>query len=273
MAVLKQYWIEILLIDSNKRTECLSDELKQLPDRFKSFPPQAADVRIGWCNFHKNFQLSEFHLFSADLTPRDFDCEWDPKLLAHVKKWIQNENHHYYQGLIKLSIMNTLWVDSIDVIEILHSINEEVKTVSIKKNLLQGNFCVKDLKPLELMMGLAKNAGLLKPNDADIKSAQIVDTRTTEVFNNSGAASIDLDESDVSHLSWATSIDDDDPEICRKNSSTSSAHEEDLLRLSEDKWAELSSQFNKVFLCNFFHPNRIYIRNHNYSSRYAQQFL
>lgn len=107
--------------------------------------------------------MHHFNYFSADLRPRDFDCEWDSKILAHVKKWIRNENPkstHYYQGLIKLSIMDTLWVDSIDIIEILQSINEEVTAVSIKKNLLEGNFCVKDTKPLELMMDLAKNAGL-----------------------------------------------------------------------------------------------------------------
>lgn len=55
--------------------------------------------------------------------------------------------------------MNTLWVDSIDVIEILHSIKDEVKTVSIKKNLLEGKFCVYDTKPLELVKGLAEKAG------------------------------------------------------------------------------------------------------------------
>lgn len=55
--------------------------------------------------------------------------------------------------------MNTLWVDSIDVIEILHSIKDEVKTTSIKKNLLERKFCVYDTKPLELMKGLAEKAG------------------------------------------------------------------------------------------------------------------
>lgn len=207
--------------------------------------------------------------------------------------------------------MDTLWVDSIDIIEILHSINEEVKAVSIKKNLLEGNFCVKDTKPLELMMDLSQkaglnidniivclmvlitflNVGLLKSNDANMvdrfgfESAQIVDRRTTKdlpVFNNSRSSSIDLDESDISLLNWTTSTDDDDvdPEMSYapldeslKNSSSSSAQEEDLLRLSKDKWAELTStQFNKIFLCNFYHPERIYIRNHCYSSRYTLSF-
>lgn len=118
------------------------------------------------------------------------------------------------------------------------------------------------------------------------ESAQIVDRRTTKdlpAFNNSRSSSIDLDESDISKLNWTTSTDDDDdvdPEKSNapldeslKNSSTSSAQEEDLLRLSKDKWAELTStQWNKIFLCNFYHPERIYIRNHSYSSRYTLSF-
>lgn len=84
-------------------------------------------------------------------------------ILELVKKWIGNENksknQHYCQGFVKLSIMNTIWVDSVDLIEVLQSIKEEVKTTSIKKNLLNRNFCVRDSKPLELLTTLAKNAG------------------------------------------------------------------------------------------------------------------
>lgn len=76
-----------------------------------------------------------------------------------MKQWLRNENHHYCQGLVKLSIMDTLWVDSVDVIEILQSINAEAKTVSVKKNLVERKFCVQDPKPFELMRSLAEKAG------------------------------------------------------------------------------------------------------------------
>lgn len=47
MAVLNRVIIEVLLIDSNERKCCNGAELMQLPERFKSFPCQAVDVRIG----------------------------------------------------------------------------------------------------------------------------------------------------------------------------------------------------------------------------------
>lgn len=122
--------------------------------------------------------------------------------------------------------------------------------------------------------------GLIKSNEADctgFPSTQIVDRRTPKefpVFRNSDSdSSIDLDESDISLLNWTTSTDSDDPEMPSENlnnSATSSTQVEDLLRTSKDKWAELTlNQFNKVILCNFFHPNRVYIRNTDYSSRFA----
>lgn len=104
------------------------------------------------------------------------------------------------------------------------------------------------------------------------------------MFNNSDSASIDLDDSDISHLNWTASTDDVDAEasaapvyeklINSSMSSSSSAQEGDLLRLSKDEWAELTAnEFNKILLCNFYHPNRIYIRSHQYSSRYAKTIL
>ncbi len=98
------------------------------------------------------------NFISAGIVPRDFDNEYDKNVLVLVRKWIQNA--HHCQGFIKLSIMNTLWVDSIEVMEVLTSIKEQVSSLSIKRNLLERKFCVQDLKPFELLMGLARNAGM-----------------------------------------------------------------------------------------------------------------
>lgn len=54
---LTQYWVEILLIDSNERTSCFSTELLHLPDKFQCFPPQAVDIRIGWYISPQDFSL------------------------------------------------------------------------------------------------------------------------------------------------------------------------------------------------------------------------
>lgn len=163
MNVTTQYWVEVLLVDSNERTSRYSTSLMTLPDNFKNFPHQAVDIRIGRCLKEIVFHFAKRMNITADIVPRDFDNEWDFSMLELVKKWIGNENkfkyQHYCQGFVKLSIMDTLWVDSVDLIEVLQSINEEVKTTSIKKNLLTKNFCVRDTKPLELLTTLAKNAG------------------------------------------------------------------------------------------------------------------
>lgn len=47
MNVTTQYWVEILLVDCNERTSCYSTSLMTLPDKFKTFPYQAVDIRIG----------------------------------------------------------------------------------------------------------------------------------------------------------------------------------------------------------------------------------
>ncbi|KAJ6624811.1 putative ATP-dependent RNA helicase TDRD12, partial [Pseudolycoriella hygida] len=254
MGILHRQRIEVLLVDSNQIVSCYSTDLLELPEKFKNFPHQAVDVRI------------------AGIRPQDFDSEWDPKIMVQVIKWIRNQNYAYCQGFIKLSIMNTLWLESVEVIEILHSVTEEIRAVSIKHNLIKGNFCVKDTKPFELLTALADKAELLKP-PKDVRTSKSTQP-ADKVFYNSDTSSIDLDESnDVSLLNW-TSTDDDSETSNKpsykllKHSSTASAHEEELLCLSKDVWDELAlDKFNKVLLCNFYHPNRIYIRNFDSSSR------
>ncbi len=105
---------------------------------------------------------------------------------------------------------------------------------------------------------------------------QVVDLRGTsndeQIFKKSDDEDFDLDESNPSLLNWTTSSDDEGEKekVNRKESTASYSSNANMLRSSQDKWAELTvNQFNKVFLCNFYHPNRIYIRNDCYSSRYA----
>lgn len=197
--------------------------------------------------------------------------------------------------------MNTLWVDSVDLIELLHSIREEVKNVSIKNKLLDGNLAVKDSKAMELLKSLAKKAGwkikqlssipysyiifvgLFELNEADIALHRLTLTPAVgaehELLfrkNSCSSSVLDIDDSVASRLNWTTSIESDDEQFnsCRENlsvSSGSSTEDEKLLRESKDKWAELSlNQFGKVLLCNFYHPSRVYIRNNDSSSRFAQ---
>lgn len=113
---------------------------------------------ILWKSPYFDFQLKDLFIL-AGISPRDFDTKWDTKTLIHVKKWLEHDNHQYCQGNILLSIMDTLWVDSIDIMEMLQLINEEIKLVSVKRNLLDGKFGVKDSKAIELMKSLAEKAG------------------------------------------------------------------------------------------------------------------
>lgn len=228
-------------------------------------------------------------------------------MVALVQGWVTTKRPHYLQGFIKLSAMNILWVESVDVIELLPSIGGEALTVSVKKNLLEESIGVLDSKPLDLLIKLADKAGnastfffqlrcqyplgnkflgLLKAQDSGLEPEcagftpneipdQTAHPTEVPVFRNSDSEDMDLDESNPSVLNWSTSYSDDeecdDEEEQIKKSSTS-AHDQDLLGLSKDKWAELSlDQFNEIVLCNFYHPGRIYVRNNCYWSRYFHQ--
>lgn len=290
--VLDKAQIEVFLIDSNVLKSCGRTELIQLPVRFKTFPPQAVNVRIG------------------GIVPHDFDYDWDSKTLQYVKNWLRHESD-YLKGDIQLSIMDTLWVDSVDGMEVLHSIGHDVRTVSIKNNLLKHKFGVNDSRAMELLKSLAQQAGgsiiplmplfvlpffhfigtllirkfrqkqQFKPN---FESNQIFDYRDASHsrFNNSWDESL-FDESEVSRLNWTTSTDDDECYVTEhkvnenedmqsnllnaSSCSTSSAKSDELLRECNDKWAELLwDQFNKIYLGTFYHPGRLYIRNNDASS-------
>lgn len=116
--------------------ECYkSNDLLVMPPRFKEFPPQAVDIRI------------------ADIVPLDLDTTWESFIKHEVKNWINEKPSCQIRAEIELTVMNTIWVKSVKIVEKLPSIKEEVIKTDIKKKLIDEGYGVaKDsLKTLQAM--------------------------------------------------------------------------------------------------------------------------
>lgn len=144
--------LKVLLIDTNIITFCKFNEVLVLPERFKEFPPQAVDVRI------------------SRVLPQDLDAKWDNKSTKCVKRWFkQYKNCSYIQSKIDLTLMDCIWVKSVEIIEKASSNTFEKMSLSIKDNLIESFAAVADSRPLQMLRGMAEAAGesfLLNTSDA-----------------------------------------------------------------------------------------------------------
>lgn len=131
----------MLSIDTNGIILCHQNELLVLPDRFKEFPPLAVDVRI------------------SGLVPDDLDPKWDKKSTNIVKKWLELKDDCHFQAKIQMAVMNCVWVKTIELIQKLPSIKEEIMKLSVKDNVIKENIGVADPKSLETLRTLAEKAG------------------------------------------------------------------------------------------------------------------
>lgn len=64
------------------------------------------------------------------------------------------------QGTIELTLMNCIWIKSVEIVEKLTSINEEVLMLDIKKQIVQKNLGAVEKKSLERLREMAQKTGM-----------------------------------------------------------------------------------------------------------------
>lgn len=131
----------VTLIDTNENMQCINNSLLVLPEQFQRVPPHAVDIRI------------------SGVVPHDLDTKWDEKTLKIVKKWLSPGNNFHMEGEIELTLMNCIWITSVVIVEKLQSLQEEIRFLSIKDNLIEKNFGLADTKTLQSLREMANNLG------------------------------------------------------------------------------------------------------------------
>lgn len=127
------------MTESNEITDCKINELLVLSDRFKVLPPLAVELRI------------------SDVVPQDLDVKWHKDATKRVAQWISKyKNQCHIRGEIVLTLMDCIWVKSVELVQKLSSINEDILSFSIKKHLIDEHMGVKNENALKLLRNMAE---------------------------------------------------------------------------------------------------------------------
>lgn len=129
------------MIDTNVTTDSRNSPLFVLPEGFRNFPPQAVDVRI------------------AGVVPLDLSTTWDKSSKDIVKQWFKDTENCEIQGKIELTLMNCIWVESIELIDKLSAINAKVLNRNIKTRIIKNELGVENGNSLRLLREMARKAG------------------------------------------------------------------------------------------------------------------
>ncbi|XP_058456737.1 uncharacterized protein LOC131434110 [Malaya genurostris] len=134
--------LKVKLLDVGRTLDCRSSELLHLPKEFCRLPEQAIDIRI------------------VGVVPHDFETEWDKRVTVTIREWIDkyttNDKFHV-EGKIVLAIRDTIWVDTIRLVEHLSGINTDINEIHVKSQIVGKNFGVTDKEPLELLTKMVKD--------------------------------------------------------------------------------------------------------------------
>lgn len=134
--------VKVKLLDVGRTIDCVSSELLHLPEEFRRLPPQAIDIRI------------------VGVVPHDFELEWDKQATLNIREWIYrytNNDKFHVEGKVMLTIKDTIWVDTIRLVQHLEGINTEIMEIHVKSEIVGKNFGVVDKEPLELLSQMVEN--------------------------------------------------------------------------------------------------------------------
>lgn len=241
--------VSVYLIDSGKLiTSCRDTELLHLEDEFRSFPAQAVQIRIAKC------------------VPYDLDSEWDATIAGMVERWLDeasaNASCTHIEGRIELSVMNTLWLDTLRVVEQLPYIVKPVPIMSVQSNLIEKHFAIVDDTALVKLTGMALGAGILDDMSdvASLPSSSEVEAEVVPQI---------LSIADVSqqrgrrHRHTASS-----PTVSLRNGSSGqiTVSSEPIApriatKVMEHDWAEMSfNEFHAVYVSTYYSPRLFYVQ-------------
>lgn len=234
--------VSVYLIDSGKLIKsCRDKELIHLEDEFRAFPPQAVQIRIANC------------------VPCDLDSEWDATITGIVQKWLEEASiglNVHVEGRIELSAMNTLWLDTLRVVEQLPRIELPVQIMSVGRNLLNKQFAIVDKRALMKLTSLAKSAGIWKKmEDEDLPPIEVVTEQQPLVVSK---------VTDISQQRGRRYRCENLMSPSLSSSQVSSPKEKPVAKKQKHCWAELdSNEFQEVYISTYFSPRLFYVQKYS----------
>uniref|UniRef100_A0A1Q3EW10 RNA helicase n=1 Tax=Culex tarsalis TaxID=7177 RepID=A0A1Q3EW10_CULTA len=153
--------VKVKLLDIGRTLDCVSTELLHLPDEFRRLPAQAIDVRI------------------VGVVPHDFETEWDKRVTATIRTWIEKytkKEEFHVEGKVLLAVKDTIWVDTIRLVEHLSQVNTEIHEINVKTEIVGNkNFGVTDKEPLELLTQMVADCEAFRKRARDGVSSESED--------------------------------------------------------------------------------------------------
>lgn len=138
----------MLLIDIGQTlSACHPSELYHLDEQFRSIPAQSVAVRI------------------ADCVPCDGDSEWDASATQAVQQMlidsgVGNADNIFLEARIEHTVLDTLWVDSLRVVERLPTLNTFVHLLSVRNELVKQQYGQLDDRASVVLRKMAADAGV-----------------------------------------------------------------------------------------------------------------
>ena len=135
--------VKIKLIDVGRTISCNSAELIYLIDKFRTLPAQAVDIQID------------------GIVPNDCETDFDSSAVTNVRHWLEKNvtEKVHIEAKVKLTVMNTIFVENIRLVRHLAYTDTDINYLSIKRNLIDKNFCIKSALAFPLLQNMAKDAG------------------------------------------------------------------------------------------------------------------
>ncbi|XP_050097773.1 putative ATP-dependent RNA helicase TDRD12 [Anopheles aquasalis] len=143
------------LIDSGRMIELKSSFLLELPEQFRSLPPQAIDIRI------------------AGIVPLDNESDWDKVSIETVGRWIDEFINQpgtcHFEGNIQLALKDTIWLDDLRGVEQLGVPKTDVTRIRFKATIVSKQLAIADRAPFELLRQLVNQCLMQQPEAPEAK--------------------------------------------------------------------------------------------------------
>lgn len=243
-AITRRVQVLIKLIDDGRTTMVYDYHLLHLPKRFCDYPAQAVNVII------------------SGIVPIDYDYSWDTASQKNVEKWIAIDEspHKCIKANISISLMNTIWVDTLYLVQKLPEISCEVTVISIKSSLLNNNLAIEDNAAFDNIKSVAAQIGILDETPHIFVSSLRTDCEPSATRARKKIRA-ERPKADVSNVEKII-IDSDsttDSSNCIMVQQTPPPKQQK--RNFYERWSELKENiFQRIFVGTFYTPHCCFIQ-------------
>lgn len=112
--------------------------------------------RIKWQKIRR--QVVEIRI--AGVVPVDSRTTWTKNAKESVKHWFRQNEKCDIQATIEWTLMYCIWVKSVEIVKKSSSIDKEVLSLDIKKQIVDHCWGVTDRKALETLQKMAQKTGM-----------------------------------------------------------------------------------------------------------------